>query len=93
MRTKKNVIMRVEHLSKNFVIRSKKLTEKNKILHALSDVSFDIYEGEQIKAGYKSVAYSVTFRAKDRTLEDKDVSTVMEKIMKALSELGAELRA
>ena len=54
---------------------------------------FDIYEGAQIKSGYKSVAYSVTFRAKDRTLEDKDVSAIMDKIMKALSDLGAELRA
>ena len=54
---------------------------------------FDIYEGAQIKPGYKSVAYSVTFRAKDRTLEDKDVSAIMDKIMKALSDLGAELRA
>ena len=30
---------------------------------------FDIYEGAQIKAGFKSVAYSITFRAKDKTLE------------------------
>lgn len=44
----KNVIMKVEHLSKNFVIRSKKLTEKNKLLHALSDVSFELYEGETL---------------------------------------------
>ena len=48
MNTEKNVIMKVEHLSKNFVIRSKKLTENNKLLHALSDVSFDIYEGETL---------------------------------------------
>lgn len=44
----KNVIMRVEHLSKSFVIRSKRLTEKNKLLHALSDVSFELYEGETL---------------------------------------------
>lgn len=44
----KNVIMKVEHLSKSFVIRSKKLTEKNKLLHALSDVSFELYEGETL---------------------------------------------
>ena len=54
---------------------------------------FDIYEGAQIKAGHKSVAYSVTFRAKDRTLEEKDVTQVMDKILKALGELGAELRS
>lgn len=54
---------------------------------------FDIYEGTQIKEGYKSMAYSITFRAKERTLEDKDVSEVMNKILKELSKLGIELRA
>lgn len=53
---------------------------------------FDIYEGEQIKAGYKSVAYSITFRAKDKTLEEADVSVAMSRILKALEELGIELR-
>ena len=53
---------------------------------------FDIYEGEQIKEGYKSVAYSITFRAKDRTLEDTDVSAVMKKILNGLEALGIELR-
>ena len=38
---------------------------------------FDLYEGEQIKQGYKSVAYSITFRAKDKTLEEPDVSEPM----------------
>ncbi len=53
---------------------------------------FDLYEGAQIKAGYKSVAYSIVFRAKDKTLEDAEVSKVMEKILKALEALGIELR-
>lgn len=53
---------------------------------------FDIYEGAQIKEGYKSMAYSISFRALDRTLEDKDVSEVMNKILKGLSALGIELR-
>ena len=38
---------------------------------------FDIYEGSQIKAGYKSVAYSITFRANDRTLEEKDITAIL----------------
>ena len=54
---------------------------------------FDIYEGAQILAGYKSVAYSITFRAKDRTLEDKEVNSVMEKILHGLRSMGIELRA
>lgn len=53
---------------------------------------FDIYEGSQIKSGYKSVAYSLTFRAKDKTLEEADYAPAMEKILKALEELGIELR-
>ena len=53
---------------------------------------FDIYEGAQIKEGYKSVAYSISFRAKDRTLEDKDITPVMEKIFKDLEADGIELR-
>ena len=53
---------------------------------------FDIYEGAQIKEGFKSVAYSITFRAKDRTLEDKDVTPVMAKIVKELEKMGIELR-
>lgn len=53
---------------------------------------FDIYEGNQIADGYKSVAYSIVFRAKDRTLSDADVTTVMDKILAGLKELGAELR-
>lgn len=54
---------------------------------------FDIYEGAQIKEGFKSVAYSITFRAKDRTLEDSDVSGAMKKILNGLESLGIELRA
>ena len=53
---------------------------------------FDLYEGDQIKAGYKSMAYSVTFRAKDRTLEESDVTGAMKKILNGLEQLGATLR-
>ncbi|MDE6738348.1 MAG: hypothetical protein K2K07_04570, partial [Lachnospiraceae bacterium] len=54
---------------------------------------FDIYEGDQIKDGYKSVAYSITFRAKDRTLEEADVSAAMKKILNGLDGMGIELRS
>lgn len=53
---------------------------------------FDIYEGSQIQEGYKSMAYTITFRAKDRTLEEADITGAMDKIMKGLGELGIELR-
>ena len=53
---------------------------------------FDIYEGSQIKSGYKSVAYSITFRAQDRTLEENDISAAMKKILNGLEQMGIELR-
>lgn len=53
---------------------------------------FDLYEGEQIKEGYKSVAYSIVFRAKDRTLEEADVTKAMKKILNGLESMGIELR-
>ena len=53
---------------------------------------FDIYEGAQIKEGCKSVAYSIVFRDKTRTLEDKDVNAVMDKILAELEKMGIELR-
>lgn len=54
---------------------------------------FDIYRNEKIGENKKSVAYAIKFRAKDRTLNDEEISEVMEKIIKALEdELGAELR-
>lgn len=53
---------------------------------------FDIYEGDQIEKGFKSVAYNIVFRAKDRTLEESDVSGAMKKILNGLEELGIQLR-
>ena len=54
---------------------------------------FDIYEGDQIKEGFKSVAYSITFRASDKTLEEADVSGAMRKILNGLEGMGIELRS
>ena len=53
---------------------------------------FDVYEGAQIMEGHKSLAYKITFRAKDRTLTDEEVSNAMDKIIKTLEEMGATLR-
>lgn len=53
---------------------------------------FDLYEGSQIAEGYKSVAYSIVFRAADHTLEEKEVSAAMEKILTALEDIGISLR-
>jgi phenylalanyl-tRNA synthetase beta chain len=54
---------------------------------------FDVYEGSQIPEGYKSVAYSIVYRAPDRTLTDQEVDKLQERIIKALKEqIGAQLR-
>lgn len=60
--------------------------------HLESFKLFDIYEGSQIKEGYKSVAYSIVFRGKDKTLEESDISAAMKRILKGLEGLKAELR-
>ena len=54
---------------------------------------FDIYEGIQVKPGFKSMAYSLSFRAADRTLEDADVTAAMKKIWNGLESLGIEIRS
>ncbi len=54
---------------------------------------FDLYEGAQIQQGFKSMAYSITFRAKDRTLEEADVTAVMKKIWNGLESLKIEIRS
>ncbi|MBS5786741.1 MAG: phenylalanine--tRNA ligase subunit beta [Clostridioides difficile] len=55
---------------------------------------FDVYTGNQIEKGYKSIAYSITYRSKDRTLTDEDVAKVHDKILSELSEkLDANLRS
>ena len=53
---------------------------------------FDIYEGSQIQEGFKSVAYSITFRAKDKTLEENEITAAMKKILNGLESMGIELR-
>ncbi len=60
----------------------------------LEDVTlFDVYEGAQVQPGCKSMAYSLVFRAKDRTLEDADMNAAMKKILNGLEALGAQLRS
>lgn len=53
---------------------------------------FDVYEGEQVGRGKKSVAYTMTFRAKDRNLEAGEVNAITDKIIAGLQKMGIELR-
>ena len=54
---------------------------------------FDLYRGEQIPEGKKSLAYSMVYQAPDRTLTDEEVSKVRARVIKKLeTDLGAKLR-
>ncbi|PYF08984.1 phenylalanine--tRNA ligase subunit beta [Ureibacillus chungkukjangi] len=53
---------------------------------------FDVYEGDKMEAGKKSVAFSLTYFDPERTLTDDEVVSAHNKVLKALTEAGAELR-
>lgn len=79
---KKTYVSEIEGVIKKY---GKKLLEEVKL--------FDIFEGEQIGKDKKSVAYSLKFRAADRTLTDEEINPIIEKILTQLEiELGAKLR-
>ena len=54
---------------------------------------FDVYEGEQVGEGKKSVAFSLAFRSADHTLKDDEINPVIDKIINVLSENGIEIRS
>ena len=72
-------------IEKMILQRGGKLLEKVRL--------FDIYEGIQVKKGYKSMAYSLSFRAKDHTLTDDEIVSVMNKILNGLASMNIELRS
>jgi len=54
---------------------------------------FDVYVGEQVPAGKKSLVYRITYQSPGRTLTDEEVNKVQQQILKRLAtELGAGLR-
>ncbi|MBE5999536.1 MAG: phenylalanine--tRNA ligase subunit beta [Sarcina sp.] len=62
-----------------------------KILESYS--LFDIYEGKQVRPGFKSIAYNLVFRHKEKTLEEAEITAAMKKILNGLEGLGIELRS
>lgn len=75
----------VGQIEKTIAKKAKKILEKAEL--------FDIYRNEKLGENKKSVAYALTFRAKNKTLNDDEVNEVMENIIKELEKsLGAELR-
>lgn len=69
-----------------------KIITKNRTDFLESFKLFDVYEGKQLGEGKKSVAYSIVFRAADRTLTDAEINSVMDKIIADLKNINAELR-
>ncbi len=69
-----------------------KIFEKNGGKYLENYELFDVYEGEQIEKGFKSVAYSLKFRGKDKNLEDSDITSAMDKILNGLKNIGIQLR-
>lgn len=53
---------------------------------------FDVYEGKNLPAGKKSYAIAITLQDDEKTLNDKQIDAVMQKIIKSLTQAGAELR-
>ena len=53
---------------------------------------FDLYQGDQIEKGFKSMAYTLAFRASDRTMTDEEVSEKLDKVLEKLGKKGITLR-
>ena len=75
------------------VITLQKAMEKagGKIVESIK--LFDVYQGKQIEAGKKSVAFNITMRSSEGTLTDEQAGSAMQKMMTALEKLGAILRS
>jgi len=68
------------------VIIDKKLIKDVKI--------FDVYQGDNIASGKKSIAFNVTLEPKDKTLSEKDIEKISKKIISTVQEItGAILRS
>lgn len=67
---------------------------KNVVGNILEQITlFDVYKGEQIAAGMKSVSFSIRMRSHEGTLTDEQADAAMKRVLKALKEHGATLRA
>ena len=53
---------------------------------------FDVYKGDQIAAGMKSVSFSLRLRSHEGTLTDEQADAAMKRVLKALAGIGASLR-
>jgi phenylalanyl-tRNA synthetase beta chain len=54
---------------------------------------FDVYRGEPVPEGYRSLAFRLRYRAEDRTLDEEEIDLVHDRVRRALVSLGGELRS
>ena len=79
--------------SKDMISKDIEMLIKKKAGKLLLDIKvFDVYEGENIDANKRSIAYSLTFGTPDRTLNDDEINSVLDGIIKELENKGIEIR-
>ncbi len=95
------VISKYQAVERDLALITATSTEASSILDTIKATAselmtaveiFDVYTGDQVQAGYKSVAVKLTFQSATRTLKDSDVNTEITNILKALESINVSLR-
>lgn len=80
-------------VNKDITSKEVEMLIKKKAGKLLLDINvFDVYEGNNIDETKRSIAYSLTFGANDRTLNDDEINEIMNKVIVELEKSGIELR-
>ena len=80
-------------VDKNMTSKEVEMLIKKKAGKLLLDINvFDVYEGKNIDSNKRSIAYSLTFGTPDRTLNDEEINTILDNIIKDLESKGLEIR-
>lgn len=84
-----------EDISSADVLQSIKKNGELKKEHIIQHIEvFDVYTGEHVQTGYKSIALSITFQSHDRTLKEEEVNTLYDQILVSLqNDVDAQLRS
>ena len=79
------------HSIVNCIKKNGKLNKENIIQNV---EVFDVYTGEHVEKGYKSIALTMTFQSYERTLKDEEINTIFNTVLEALQkDVNAQLRA
>ena len=80
-------------VDKNMTSKEVEMLIKKKAGKLLLDINvFDVYEGKNIDSNKRSIAYSLTFGTPDRTLNDEEINSILDNIIKDLENKGLEIR-